>query len=229
MGQMRDYGIPFGVIHNHDNPPVARPMDYPSFAWTQLAFNRLEATGHDPQLVRQPVLPRFLEPKRRLLHLGTFGHVEPKKWMAPMAGLARRLRLPFTAVAPTVFAERYQHYIRLVEYNGGEVKLHEWVRGIEDLAPLVEDISHFLFVLPPSKDGTGGSCTSPRWAPGFGRPVVVIDDEDTFKADGVYVFRKLLDITREQLVTMQPPNCEWTPDAYVDALVEKTLAFWRNA
>src|SRR5205823_4418607 len=97
---------------------------------------------------------------------------------------------------------------------------------VEFLAPLLEKVSHFLFVLPESRGGTGGSPTSPRYAGLFNRPVVVVDDEDTYEQDGYYVYRSLDHIRLGDLSTMTPPACNWSPDAYVGELVRQTLAYW---
>ncbi len=84
------------------------------------------------------------------------------------------------------------------------------------MTPRVEEASHFLFVLPPSKVGTGGSPTSPRYAGLFNRPVIVVDDEETFVSDGYHVYRSLDGIDPADLPDMLAPLYAWSPDAYLD-------------
>ncbi len=216
-------GIPFGVVHNHDRPAVPSLGDYPSFVWTEQASKRLRS--YDPVLLRQPVLPPLMEPKQRKLHLGTFGHVEPKKSTLEMAVWATNRNIPFTAYCPTVLAGLYKDYIAAVKKAGALVVTYDWHDKVEDLGALMDDVSHFLFVLPPAKGGSGGSPTSPRYATAFARPVIVVDDETTLCDDGVYVFWSLDDITG--LEEMTPPPWNWNPDAYISELSKRVLA-WRK-
>jgi hypothetical protein len=216
---------PFGVIHNNHNPPAPSVGRYPSFCWTKRSIRDLAA--YSPILLRQPLFPAVVKarPKAPLL-IGTFGHIEPKKRTVEMGRWAKKNDFPFVAVAPNVLIKHYEYYIEGLLHRGCSLRLHEWKHEIEELAPLLEDVSHFLFVLPPSKDGTGGSPTSPRYAGLFNRPVIVVDDEDSYRQDGFYVYEQLKDIQPDDLEAMKPPDYGWSPDAYLDALIEKTTTFW---
>jgi hypothetical protein len=218
---------PFGVIHNNHNPPAPSLGNYPSFCWTKRAIRDLSA--YSPNFLRQPLLPPVVKPRSALpVLVGTFGHIEPKKRTVEMARWAKKNDVPFVACAPNVLTKRYEYYIEGLLHRGCSIRLHEWKHEIEDLAPLLADITHFLFFLPPTKDGTGGSSTSPRYAGLFNRPVIVVDDEDTYREDGFYVYEQLKDIRPDALEFMKPPVYDWSPDAYLDALCAKTTEFWRK-
>ncbi len=239
---LRENGKPFGVVHNQDEPGVPHAGTYPSFCWTQQAKRRLEEVYH-PILLRQPVLPRCVEPKERPLHLGTFGRIEKKKKTLEMAQLAERLGVPFTVFAAVPLlswvnigapeAWKLNEYIQEVrKIPNVLVTFHPWLPQIELLRDIegVDKVSHWLFVLPESKGGTGGSPTCPRYATAFGRPVIVVDDEHTFCDDGFVVIPDLSTITRYSLglPVMQPPSYTWTPDAYLSTLIAKTAEHWRK-
>lgn len=228
---LRERRIKFGVVHNNDNPGVPTPGDYPSFVWTQQAEHKLDA--YKPILLRQPVLPFCVVPKQRPLHIGTFGYVEEKKETLQMAHWAATKRIPFTAFCPDVSVmwcpdriKLHEKYAKMVAAVGGTVIMHPWAARIEDLAPLVEDISHFLFVLPPSKGGKGGSPTSPRFATAFARPVMVVDDEGTMREDRIHVYSSLEAIPAK-IDDLLPPVTVWGPEQYVGVLVELTDRYWR--
>ncbi len=238
LWDLRKQNKPFAVVHNQDNPGVPMRSDYPSFCWTQTALRRLEA--YKPTLVRQPVLPRVVEPKERPLHLGTFGRIETKKQTREMVQLAVSLGIPFTAFTAkplTRWDVGLREKISCMKYiadlePAATVVVHPWLEKIEDLAPLCDQVSHWLFVLPPSKEGTGGSPTCPRYAAAFGRPVIVVDDEDTFLADGFRVVRDLQQITTDQMRRHMGPTMDWPgyyPEAYVQTLVDLTTKFWEGA
>lgn len=215
LREMREYGVPCGVVHNWDQPAVPTPGHYPSFCWTRTAELRLAVQGFEPTLLRMPVFPPLVPPLLVPPRVATFGRIEAKKQTVEMARWARQAGIPFTAFVP----RPWQEY----EYNF-EVVAHPYFERVEDLAHLMAGVSHFLFILPPSKGGTGGSPTSPRYAGFFSRPVIVVDDEDTYREDGFHVFRLLDDIGN--LEAMQPPRYDWLPDAYLEALVSQTLSFW---
>ena len=226
-------GHNFAVVHNNDSPGwgfgrmmtgVPTPGDYPSFCWTRTAMKNL--ASHHAELVRQPLFPPIVPPASPTTLLGTFGNIEVKKQTYSMARWAKAHGIPFCCVAPDNFAEHKKHLIAGLKDRGCDVRLHPWLPTVEELAPLVADCSHFLFVLTGTKAGTGGSATSPRYAGFFNRPVVVVDDEETFKDDGFYVYRSLNDISPADLPGMKPPCYAWGPDEYLDALCERTLAFW---
>ncbi len=230
-------GVRFGVVHNNDScgwgfgrmmTGVPTPGRYPSFCWTETAKRNLES--HKPTLLRQPVfspiVPRYSEFRIPPL-VGTFGHIETKKRTFGMACWAKKNGVPFRCVAPDSLAGSKKHLIEGLVGEGCDVQLHPWFETVEEIAPFVAPCSHFLFVLTGTKTGTGGSATSPRCAGLFNRPVIVVDDETTFSRDGYYVFRDLAEIKREHLADMKPPKYDWSPDAYLDALTERTMEFWR--
>ncbi len=232
---LRSYAVPFAVVHNHDNPPVPAPGPYPSFCWTRAGCRRWTACVRDcdpvfggPFLLRQPVFPAVVRspPPEGLPLIATFGSVEYKKHTLEMARWAKKNDLPFLVLGPEVLAREYKDYAKVVRSQGAAVRLYPWQERVEDLASYMGEVSHFLFVLPASKAGSGGSPTSPRYATFFNRPVIVVDDEDTFREDGFHVFQRLDDIPVAELGTMGLPRYDWGPDAYLGALVEKTLAFW---
>lgn len=232
--ELRRVGKRFAVVHNNDSPgyhyseprPLPTPGDYPSFCWTEQALKKLEA--YKPTLVRQPVLPFLMDPKERRPHIGTFGYAEPKKGTLEMAQWAQGQGIPFTAFCPDVSStwcpsrQKLHHdYVADINRAGGKVVMHPWLDRVEDLAALVDDISHFLFLLPKSKGGSGGSPTSPRYATAFARPVIVIDDERTLLQDGVYVFDDMASIAG--LADMKLPSTAWGPEQYIDELVSRTV------
>jgi hypothetical protein len=209
---------PFGVVHNEDNPGVPGLGRYPSFVWTKQAQHRL--ADYYPRLLRQPVLLPMMEARERPLHLGTFGRLEPKKHVLEMAKWARDFaHVPFTAFGVREWAKEYSSYIDALRHYC-EVVLYPWKSNIEEQAAYFERVSHFLFVLPPSKGGTGGSPTSPRYATAFNRPIVVVDDEDTFELDDFLVRPTLTDISHDDLETARLPSTHWGPDEYLNALIQ---------
>jgi hypothetical protein len=214
----------FAVIHNNDHPGVPTPGHYPSFCWTRAGWRRLE-DAYKPALIRQPLFPAIVPYEKEELRLCTFGHIEAKKKTFEIAAWAKRNKVPFTAIGPDVLTEHEVYYDDLRRY-GCDMHLHSWHENIEDIAPLVKNCSHFIFVLDQSKRGSGGSPTSPRFAGLFNRPVIVVDDEDTFAEDGFYVYRTLGDINRNDLEAMTPPRYDWSVDAYLDALISQTREFW---
>jgi hypothetical protein len=234
LRELARMGLPFGVLHNNDRDPadgrsgIPAPGRYPSFCWTARGRGRLRRRGHDPALLRQPVFgPLAAEPGAGAAPLvATFGHVEPKKRTFQMNEWAKRRGLAFWALGPDVLAGEYADYVADLRGRGCPVTLYPWLERVEDLAPLVARVSHFLFVLTEAKGGTGGSPTSPRYAGFFNRPVVVVDDEDTFREDGYHVYRSLEDVRPLDLPGMGPPSYAWGPDEYLDALVKGTLTFW---
>lgn len=227
--EAREFGVPVGVVHNWDTPGVPTPGDYPSFCWTQRALGNLGALYQPLTLVRQPVFPPVVPTHEGDdLLVATFGSIEPKKRMATMFRWARDREIPFRVYGPKELTELYGDYIGFLYGDGCPVHLYDWTEKVEDLAPLFQEVSHFLFVLPPSKDGTGGSPTNPRYAGFFNRPVIVVDDEDTCDRDGFYVYKSLEGIEREHLSGMKPPRLGLSPDEYVETLVWETLAYWEG-
>lgn len=235
MAELEGLGVKYGVIHNNDTPGKAHgkeisgiptPGDYPSFCWTKRGQDRLK--DHRAIMLRQPVLPPIVPPfSGENVLVGTFGHIEPKKQTFEMSRWARKHGVPFVAFGPDVLAETYDFYHKDLRSFGCDIILHPWLHEIEQLAPFVANCSHFMFALPDSKKGTGGSPTSPRFAGLFNRPVIVIDDESTFCDDGYYVFSTLSDILPFDLAMMRPPLRDWSPDAYLEALIANTFAYWR--
>ncbi len=224
-GHMQDLQymkIPYGILHNNDCgiPPLGK---YPSFCWTQSAQKKL--TNYKPWLFRQPVFPPLIPYRERRLIVGTFGVVEPKKQTRLMWEWSLQNRVPFWVFGLRIFSQQYADYLLSLVHEGCIVNLYEWTEKIEDLKDMLGLCSHFLFMLPQSKSGSGGSPTSPRYAGFFNRPVVVVDDEDTFSQDGYYVYRSLDEITPGGLACMTPPSYHWGPDAYIKALGEKVLEF----
>ena len=245
LAALRRQKVPFGVAHNQDSPAVPARGDYPSFAWTFAAHEKLRKAGYDPKLVRMPVLPPAREPTPGEiasllgmglagfpLHVATFGAAEPKKHTIQMAQWCKANGVMFTCYAPGCFAEEHQDYhdrLRKVVPRHDDLVVHPWAEKVEDLAYLFTSVSHFLFVLPPGKGGPGGSPTSCRYATAFGRPVVVIDDENTYALDGFTVRRSLAGLTVEDLRAAELPNYDWLPDRYVGRLASLTLAHWGKA
>lgn len=246
LAELRRRGLPYGVVHNQDNPAVPAPGDYPSFVWTFQAHERLRSRA--PQLVRMPVLPKCVSedayrsehihgPQQGYpncdTHVATFGACEPKKYVVQMAQRCKALGVPFTAfVAAPFVTEDTQGYLDRVNALVKErnaVCVHPWSPKIEDLSSLFSSVSHFLFVLPPGKGGSGGSPTSCRYATAFGRPVVVVDDENTYALDGFTVLRSLMELTEETLRAAGLPNYDWLPDRYVGKLASLTLQHWGKA
>jgi hypothetical protein len=220
----REYDKPVGVVHNWEAPGVPTPGPYPSFCWTAQAKRNL--ARYDPVLLRQPVLPsREVGPVKGTL-LGTFGILEPKKNIHGMHAWAKSHGVPFRAYG--IVPPEYEGYRVWLREGGCEVIPYRRRDTVEELADLFAAVSHWLFDLLPGKAGTGGSPTSPRYAAHFGRPVIVVDDEDTFRADGYHVYGSLGGLRPEHLGEMGPPRSDWTPDAYVDRLLWHTLQFWRG-
>ena len=137
------------------------------------------------------MLPDDWQPEPEEAALAREAGFDPDEIREEMADWARERNIKFTAYGPKELCEPYRDYIKFCRAN---VVLYPWAGHIEDLALCFQEVSHFLFVLPPSKEGTGGSATSPRYAGFFNRPVIVVDDEDTFERDGFYVFRSLEEI-----------------------------------
>jgi hypothetical protein len=236
LAELAHTGVPFGVLHNNDRAlpdgrsGVPEPGGYPSFCWTRRGRERLRALGHDPVLLRQPVFPPLVPPPGPGAGLlaATFGHVEPKKATFAMWEWARKRGVPFWALGPDVHAADNADYVEGLRRRGCNVTLYPWLERVEGLAPLVARVSHFLFVLLAAKGGTGGSPTSPRYAGFFNRPVIVIDDEDTFRSDSYHVFESLDALAAGDLPHLGPPSYAWGPDEYLDALAEKTLSYRGN-
>jgi hypothetical protein len=224
--RVQSWGAAWGVLHNEDNPGVPTPGAYPSFCWTRRSQVMLDSQRYlGLRLARQPYLPPVVPWEARPLHLGTFGHCEPKKGTLDMARWAKRLGLPFTVLCPEVLARQYDAYIGLVKGQGARVRVHPWADEVEGLAPWLREVSHLVFVLPAAKGGTGGSPTSPRYATAFNRPVIVVDDEDTLTGDGFYVYDSLPG-DAAGFEAMTPPGTSWGPQEYLDEVCERTLAFW---
>ncbi len=222
--------VRFGVIHNEDWG-IPAPGAYPSFCWTQTSKHRLIGYS-DLKLLRQPVLPRLAKQSTSFPnHFATFGHCEPKKQTLGIARWARSQGIPFTVFAPDVLLERYEEYIVRVRREGATVITHPWLDRVEDLGAMFtqHEVSHFIFVLPPTKGGTGGSSTSPRYATAFGKPVIVIDDELTLSKDGFYIYDTLEEIDCKRLQMMSYPLTVWSPDQYITELNTLTEAFWVKA
>lgn len=218
--------IPCGVLWNNDvNGPT--PGAYPSFVWTQRSCDNLKK-AYQPALRRQPVFPPVVEcAPLAPICVGTFGVIDAKKQIAHMRRWAERNELPFRVFGPDLpigATGGYVEYLRCS--HPATMVVHPWLPYVEHLAPLLKDVSHFLFVLPPSKGGTGGSPTSPRYAGLFNRPVIVVDDEQTFAQDRYYVYPMLDMIPAADLPGMQPPAYTWSPERYVEAIVEDTLKWW---
>lgn len=223
---LRSLHIPWAVVHNHDHPPVPAPGDYPSFCWTERAHALL--ARHRPFLARLPVFPPIVPAESPPLLVATFGHCEPKKWTREMLEWAKKNDVPFRAYGPDALAERYEDYVYELRRAGGDVVIHPWAEKVEDLASLFHDVSHFLFVLPESKGGSGGCPVSPRFAGFFNRPVIVVDDESTYAEDGYHVYESLDDVNRHSLAGMRPPEYGYGVDQYLDTLVSVTLKHWRG-
>lgn len=225
---LRKSGVPFGVVHNQDDPAVPSPGGYPSFVWTYRSWEKLRSRS--PVLVRMPVLPQCTVAQygfESKYHVATFGRCEPKKHVVQMARWCQREKVPFTAFTPGSTVEANGDYIdRVRKVPGAQVCVHPWAEKVEDLHYLFAGVSHFLFVLPPGKSRPGGSPTSCRYATAFGRPVVVVDDEGTYSLDGFTVARGLDDLTADDLRRATLPNYDWLPEAYVDRLARLTLAHW---
>lgn len=230
IAALRSEGVKVGVVHNEDWG-LPTPGKYPSFAWTYRAQSNLVA--YDAIYCPQPVFPRICEAKQGypLIHAGTFGHCEPKKGTLALARRMNQLSIPFTVFCPLTLYDRYKDYAETVSRAGATVIVHPWKEKIEELREYFDraEISHFLFFLTPSKGGTGGSATGPRYATMFGRPVVVIDDEP----EGVG--------PRELNVVPSPgtlqkvhfeeailANCRWTPDRYIDSLIWHTDQYYKG-
>jgi hypothetical protein len=246
IASLRRLKIPFGVVHNNDNAgePIAgddklteqrflvSPGNYPSFVWTERAYKLL--AEYRPMFCRQPILPPIMPEKQRALHIGTFGHIEPKKCTLEMATWAHRHELPFTAFCPEPHPgwcpdrkRLWKEYGNEVTGAGGNLFVYEWRDKVEELAETMDCVSHFLFVLPPSKGGAGGSPTSPRFATAFARPVLVVDDELTLCNDGIQVFSSLDRIgSLDALLAPEPPYRG--PDEYIDELIIHTDWWWGN-
>ena len=229
---LRAAKVPYGVLHNQDNPPVPLPGDYPNFVWTFAQRQRLKT--RNPWLVRMPVLPlcvpcgvgstsSALVPR----HVATFGRVEPKKHTLQMAQRCKALGVEFSAFTPFLEDESQGYHDRVRKY--GRVCAHPWAEKVEDLAYLFGGVSHFLFVLPPGKGGSGGSPTSCRYATAFGRPVVVVDDENTYALDGFAVLKSLAELSVDVLRQAELPNYDWLPDRYVEAVGKRVLEHWARA
>lgn len=228
---LRDHKKVFGVVHNHSRGDgVPSGGFYPSFCWSKGAHRALHLRQPGVTLLRQPVFPPLIPGWQgdAPMLVGTFGQVEPKKQTRQMFQWAKMRDIPFAAWGPDTLANQYEWYIQDLRNSGCAVTIHLWQETVEGLAPLLSGVSHFLFVLTEAKTGTGGSPTSPRYAGFFNRPVIVIDDEDTFEADGYYVYKSLEEINKQDLAWMKPPKTYWSPDAYVGALVQHTQKFWRE-
>jgi hypothetical protein len=231
LRDLRERGIPHGVVHNEDWG-IPTPGRYPSFCWNQTAANHL--FSYAPLwLVHPPVLPLKVEPQPRRLHLGTFALCEPKKSILEIARWAKKFGIPLTVFRPDIpeITNRYQEYARKVVEAGAKVITYEWQDDVTWLADLFEDhgISHFIFDVTRSKGSTGGSPTSPCYAAAFGRPIVVIDDEPHYRTYNYTVFRSLAEMTDpiRDLLAATLPQHDWSPDAYIDFLLDKTFDFWR--
>ena len=224
IGLLRTKRIPFGVLHNNDSIPT--PGKYPSFCWTLGAYTRLEE--YNPILLRQPLFPAIVPFEAKPLLVGTFGHVEPKKHIRQMHEWARGQQIPFRAFGCNPLIHQYADFIEKLLCQGCRISFHRWTETIEEWAERLQECSHFLFVLPESKGGTGGSPTSPRFAGFFNRPVIVIDDEWTFLQDRFHVFPSLEHLKKEALAAMEPPDYSWSPDVYLAAVLAHVDQFWRT-
>lgn len=218
---LKAMAIPCGIIHNEDTG-LAAPGKYPSFCWTMRAFNNLKEKYYNIHLLRMPVFKPIVRYEKKPLNVFTFGHIEPKKKIKEMYEWAKRNEIPFEAIGPDCLRDQYEDYLRELSRSGFFTGVYRWTEMVEDLANKVSEASHFLFVLPESKGGTGGSPTSPRYASLFNRPVIVVDDEMTYAEDGYYVVTDLDQIDRRWLEDTKPPWSRWGVDEYLDALVERT-------
>jgi len=219
---LRQAGKTFVVLHHNQDVRVQpTPGDYPSAAWTKVACERL--TEFRPQLVRMPVLKPIVEWERFARPVvGTFGHIEPKKRTLEMSEAMRAIDAHFVAFGPDLLAGRYADYIS--HLRGFDVVLYPWRNRLEDCLELCE-CSHFIFVLiPPKHSATGGCPSAPRMATLFNRPIIVVDDEDTYRQDGYYVYDSLQDIRREHLDSMVPASTAWGVDEYLDRMVAVAIA-----
>jgi hypothetical protein len=230
VSHLRDNCRMVAFVHNNETGVPSCRDDVPSFCWTKTAQRRL--ASYSPMLLRQPVLPFLADmpPAPKELHVGTFGaRIEPKKRTREMALWAKKECVRFSAFGEEwTTAAAHSVYCRGVKKTGASVFLYHWKETVEDLAYLFGDVSHLLFVLPPSKGGTGGSPTCPRYATAFGRPVIVVDDEGTFVQDKFFVYERLEDVQKWMLGEMCPPSTSWSPDAYVSELVQRTLAYYSD-
>lgn len=228
LGDLRGYGMPTGVLHNEDWGVPAMSPFYASFVWTYTSYERVYPFYQPLHLVPQPFLPRLQEPKERPLLLGTFGHTEPKKHTLALARWARLNRVRMACLCPDTLAVEYAWYIERVRREGVSVTVHSWQERVEDLASLMDriGISHLIFVVTPTKGGTGGCATSPHYATAFGRPVVVIDDEPDLwdgGAGGVFQVDTLARLDRGVLGDLIEANPSCLPDDYFDQVGEAIL------
>lgn len=209
-------GRPFIVLH-HNEHGQPTPGDYPSACWTKCQLAKLGV--YDAHMIRQPSLPKLFPPHSGPLMIGTSGVCEPKRGAREMYERMRQLGLPFvvhTPIAPNFeYARPYQEEL---ERAGCRVVRHEWVERPEQCTWLL-DCSHFLFKLTGlMKTGlTGGSSMSPRQFVMFNRPIVLIDDEDTYAQDGFTVVPSLDDLRREHFNSV-PPSDTWGVDEYIEEL-----------
>jgi hypothetical protein len=214
--------LPFGVVHNNDCVPT--PGNYPSFCWTVSGLEKM--AEYNPVLLRQPVFPPIVPFERQNLLVGTFGHVEPKKQIREMFHWSRKEMVPFRVFGPSVLLNVYADYVEGLMNQGCTVTMSRWKEKIEDWAELLCPVSHFLFVLPESKGGTGGSPTSPRFAGLFHRPVIVIDNENIFLEDRFYVYDALDKLHKDDLESMKTPGYSWSPDVYLKEIMKTVKGFW---
>lgn len=228
LAVLKHNDIKHAFVHNETKPAVPSPGDYPSFAWTRTAMRELVA--YNPVLCRQPVFAPVVPARADVpWHLGTFGRIEPKKQTLSIAVWAQLNGIPFTAYVPEEMVGTYDWYVSQVDRVGGMVVKYNWAPYVEDLAPMMKDVSHFLFMLVPTKEGSGGSSTSARCASLFGRPVIVADDEPTFEEDNYLVLPPGLGtFSTEDLGKARLPDCSRGSDEYLDELIEHALAYWSN-
>lgn len=229
LGLLLRSTVKVGVVHNEDWG-ISTPGDYPSFAWTERSRRNL--VGYSAICCPQPVFPRIQEPRPwPMLHAATFGHCDPKKGIAALARRLNQLHIPFTVFCPWTLHDRYHDYIDAVGRAGATVIVHPWRDKVEELGDYFDraEVSHFLFFLSPSKGGTGGSPTGPRYATMFARPVVVVDDEpESIGPRELNVVAYPDQLERCHFENAFLASCKWTPDRYLDFLTWHTDLYYRE-
>jgi hypothetical protein len=215
----------FLVLHHNDHEQPT-PGSYPSCVWTMAGRQRLETKYH-AAFVRMPVMPAIFPPHTGPTNVGTFGHIEPKKRVLEMFQRCKDIGVPFVAHGPDTYQERCRSYHDLLRREGCRVEIHPWLGKLEECKWLLE-CSHFLFHLDSGKSkwdgrewsGYGGGSMSPRQATIFNRPVLVIDDEDTYRQDNFSVFADLKAVSAAWIKQAKLPRYDFGPDEYLDELAK---------